>query len=191
MKFTDAARNNDLGQLMRRASQRPHLLNVTDDEGKTALMISLKHGHDEMFAWLAKREGVDVDAQDPAGETALFMACHMHSDLAYADCLLEAGADASIPNNHGVTCLMAAASKNHHAIVACLLREEGPLLDAQDDHGWTALHRAAEKDEDGRMTWRLLRAGCSPLLRDEERQLPVDVAHHLGRPAAIVNMLEV
>lgn len=194
MKFTDAGRNNDLPQLMQRASQRPHLLNATDRAGKTALMISVREQHSEVFAWLLDQRwrGLDVDARDAAGETALFTACHLFPHTHnYLEPLLRAGADASIPNARGHTCLMAAVFKNHQAVVARLLQDRRTPLNAQDDHGWCALHFAAENDGDGSMTRRLLRAGSSALACDKQHRLPVELARDLGRPAVVINMLEV
>ena len=123
-------------------------VNIQNDYGDTALILSIREGHTELAAALIDA-GADLNIQDNNGETALILSIREgHTDLAAT--LIEAGADVNIQDNYyGATALMRAVYEEHIAEmravseenidIAEILIDAGADLNLQDNYGKTAL----------------------------------------------------
>ncbi len=138
-------------------------------KGKTALMIALENGHEELCKLLLERGAdVNVTAMDhwDKGKTVLILAAENgHEEL--CELLLERGADVNAVGNEGWTALMFAA-KNGHKEVCELLLERGADVNAVGNEGWTALMLAAENGREEACDL-LIRRGAKINLVDEDK----------------------
>ena len=114
-------------------------------KGKTALMIALENGHEELCKLLLERGAdVNVTAMDhwDKGKTVLILAAENgHEEL--CELLLERGADVNAVGNEGWTALMLAAENGREEACDLLIRR-GAKVDLADNNGKTALISAAK-----------------------------------------------
>ncbi len=97
------AQDGDLEGIQRRITEGIDV-NVTDFEGRTALILAALEGHTEAVGALLAVAGIDVNIQNRHGFTALMMAAlEEHTEIARM--LLKAGADWRIRNNRGQAAL--------------------------------------------------------------------------------------
>jgi TonB family protein len=104
-------------------------VDAADATGRTALMLAVEGGHDEIVEALLEA-GAGVDRQDEAGETALHLAAH-HGRASAARLLLEAGADFGLRDAEGRTPLYRAIEHRHAEVIeelqaAAIGKRKGP-----------------------------------------------------------------
>ena len=123
-------------------------LNIPDNNGETALILSIRGGHTELAADLIET-GADVNIQDNYyGATALMRAVseeHIaemravsEENIDIAEILIDAGADLNLQDNSGNTALMWVVLERNIDIVKNLI-DVGADLNLQDNSGSTAL----------------------------------------------------
>ncbi len=118
------------------------------------------------------QEGTDPNAQALSGITPLYMSVRSGSaEVVIA--LLVAGADLNAQDEDGDTPLHMAGRWGTAEIVGMLL-EVGADPNARGGGGFTPLHHAASRGNTEVVT-ALLKAGANPAVRDDDRQLPIDV----------------
>lgn len=116
---------------------------LTDENGRTPLMLSAFNGHREMVAFLLE-QGVKVNVRDGINRTALmYAATGPHPDS--VDLLLKHGAEVNAVDSHEhFTALMFAAAEGHRPVVELLLKH-GANPSLKDSDGDTAATFAAQR----------------------------------------------
>ena len=109
--------------------------NTQDNDGRTALMVASKNGHQQVVELLLN-EKADLNIQNNDGMTALMLASkNGHQQV--VELLLNEKADPNIQNNDGRTALMLASGNGHQQVVELLLNEKSDP-NIQDNDNWTA-----------------------------------------------------
>lgn len=144
LAFLDAAQKNDcfmITKLLRDGID----VNVTDSNGKTALIFAAQKGHVEAVKCLLNNPQIKIDQQDNFGSTALMFAAQ-ENKCSIINILLENGADINKSNLNGNTALMFAATEGHTDAVQCLLVNPNITINQQNKAGITALILAVTVD---------------------------------------------
>jgi ankyrin repeat protein len=164
----------------------PH---VMDRSEKTVLMRAGQVGNVDACRQLLERQ-VNVNCIDADGNTALMYAC-LYGKSEVAALLLDHGASATIADEDHQTPLMQACFLGHEAVVDVLLgrRETVDIgIDFRDSLGSTALHRACIRNRRPIVN-KLLGAGASPFIADQEGVTPLMLACSFGNDDMMHSML--
>ncbi|KAK5662254.1 hypothetical protein OQA88_8159 [Cercophora sp. LCS_1] len=149
------------------------MLNQTDSQGRTALLLAIHHNKDETVRLLLKkgaRRGMDLDKKDGKGRAALHLAVEAGKEKLVEE-LVEARASQEAVDTLGRTPLFLAVQHGHEKIVDALLQDV-PLevvRERSDKHGRSALHVAAEQGH------------LSILKKLLKRRFEIDKQESLGR----------
>lgn len=119
-------------------------VNVTDEAGKTPLMLAVESGHKEIVELLI-RQNAAIDMRDQHGHTALFRAAHV-GNFDIASLLINAGSDVQIKSEYGNTPLILAVDAGNEEI-ARLLINQGVEIDAFNKAGDNALIVAMRRSD--------------------------------------------
>jgi ankyrin repeat protein len=174
-----AARAGDAAELRKLLLQLP--VDVTDDYGRTPLMLAAEAGHADAVRELLAHDAATT-SRDRNGDTALLLAVRADSAAA-VDLLVAAGAPVNVANASGVTPLMVAARAGSAGLVDRLLTA-GADTGMRDAAGLMAgdfaaraghlelggrLGVAAPRAPSGPVATGALYAGRSPLMIAAER----------------------
>jgi len=113
-------------------------IDITDGDGRTALMWAIIHQRNLVNFFLTK--GAKVNAQDDAGNTPLIIAALFNTEALKP--LIDNGAKVNIGAKDGFTALMAAARHNPEALPPLI--KAGANVKAKDKKGFTASMIAAQ-----------------------------------------------
>lgn len=157
---------------------------MTDDiSGITLLMAASAHGLDQLVLELLVQRGAEVDQQDSAGRTALMMATINRHEKVVVD-LLQHGAEINRQRINGCTALMMAAHTGSRRIVHLLLQHGANANHQNARSGDTALMLATDYNHPT-VVARLLRAGASLKLRNEQGETALQIAKRMGSDECI------
>ena len=95
------------------------VINIRNEMGLTPLLVSAKHGHDEITKVLLDFKA-DLEEADLGGNTALLIASR-EGHLRTVETLLDRGADVDVSGFRGSTPLVVAARRGHIRITRLLL----------------------------------------------------------------------
>ncbi|KAH0558812.1 hypothetical protein GP486_004548 [Trichoglossum hirsutum] len=181
---TNGNNNNTTSSSTKNASTREEILNHTDCQGRTALLIAIENGRDDAVKLLLNKglPDINLDVQDTAKRTALHLAAERGNDdlveLLLKDAADDQGLrkkpDPTLRDTLGRTALLLAAEYGHNAVVEALLRISPETVDIPDSQERTALQVAAEQGNSN-MIGTLLDKGA-----DQDHQ------DHLGRTALLL-----
>jgi ankyrin repeat protein len=119
-------------------------INVSDEAGRTPLMLSAKMGHKEVVGHLLQKNA-EIDRKDKQGHTALSLSAHA-GNFEIVALLINAGSNIQIKSKYGNTLLMLAADAGHDGIVRQLI-DQGGEIDAINKSGDNALIIAMKRSE--------------------------------------------
>ena len=119
-------------------------MNLTDDQGKTALSLAVLNNNESMALTLLDA-GADLSVIDDDGKSALFYAV-INGNESLVKRLVQAGPDLNITDNQGMTALMHAAQKHRVSLVDELISAGGDV-NRTDDKGRTALIHSAQSGD--------------------------------------------
>ena len=166
-------------------------LDLYDDQKRTALILSIQAGHNEIALALIKA-GAALDEQDAGGKTAVIIAAAM-GNVACVTELVEAGASLAAQDASGQTALIAAVQRGSVAIVNVLI--EAKTFLAFDAHltlgGETALIlsiQAAHKPFDpisSKIAYALIKADAAIDVQDASGQTALIVSVKTGRKGGL------
>ena len=154
-----------------------------DSNGRTALMLASKAGHEEIVETLLSagangsrdshskggqvllKEGVDPNIRKKDGATALMYASQNgHSEV--VQILLKGGADPNIQKKGEATALMYASQNGHSEVVQILLKG-GADPNSRTENGVTSLMVASENGH-SEVVQILLKGGAEPNIQEED-----------------------
>lgn len=165
-------------------------LNVTDDNGRTPLIVAAHRGLHDM-ARILVAGGANPNARDKQNYDIVTIAA-VNDDVAFLKVALALGGDPkAITSPYNGTALIAAAHLGHHRSVAELIMAGAPL-DHVNNIAMTALIEAIVLGDGGanhQATVRLLLdAGANPNIADRSGATPLALARSRGY-AAMAEMI--
>lgn len=145
---------------------------VTNDKGRTALMLAAKRGHADSVKALI--QVCDPLAQDKGGMTALMFAA-ARGDAACVGALAP-HSDVNRSDHFGNAAIHLAAANDDHQALAAILRMPGVDVDAVDQEGRSALFHAVAARQEQSVELLLSAPGCNPSHQDLQGQTALHVA---------------
>ncbi len=130
---TDGASKELMHLILSRDSS---LLNSTNNQNKTPLIISFEHAKSECVSYLLDQRA-DVKVKDSSGNTALHYACQ-NTMVSHARTLVSRGSDVNGVNNRNETPLTIVAKKGNEDLADYFLNLSGIKIDIRDSSGKTA-----------------------------------------------------
>ncbi|KAK3745893.1 hypothetical protein QZH41_006134 [Actinostola sp. cb2023] len=115
-------------------------INVTNNDGYTALMLAAQYGMKEVARALMEA-GADINVTNNDGYTALMLAA-VYGKEEVTRALIDVGADINVTNNGGYTALMVAAVYGKEEVARALI-DVGADINVTNNDGYTALMLAA------------------------------------------------
>lgn len=157
-------------------------LEITDNKGRTALMIATYNADGEIAKMLISA-GADVNAQDD-----LLNSPHLYAgasgDLSILNMSLAHGAKFDIYNRYGGTALIPAAEKRHLEVVKILTEIPDYPIDHINKLGWTALLEAIILGATGETQVAIVKvlvdAGANVNIADKDGVTPLQHAKSRG-----------
>lgn len=157
-------------------------INVTDQRGRTPLMITVHGNQLDLFNLLIEK-GADVNIRDDRSDNPLLYA-GAEGMLPFVQAAIAAGADTTITNRFGGTALIPAADRGHVDIVEELLTTSDVDVNHVNGLGWTALLEAVILGDGGtnhqRIVELLIEHGADVNLADGEGVTPLQHAKNRG-----------
>ncbi|KUI64372.1 Serine/threonine-protein phosphatase 6 regulatory ankyrin repeat subunit B [Cytospora mali] len=173
-------------------SEKAKMVNHCDSGNRTALLIALEKGHDDVAGLLLRKgcAGIEVNHKDITGRTALHLAAE-RGNLKLVQLLLDKGADLELQDNLNQTALLLAAEQGKNNVVNALLDwlsnstnsadsiKPSELIDKTDRRDRTALLIAAERG-DKEMVEKLLDLGANANHEDKLKRTALTLATENG-----------
>ena len=120
-------------------------INACGRDGNSPLHLAVKSGHNKVFDWLLRRDGINLDVGDKCGMTPLMCAAKWDNDHAVNELLVRLSLEQiNAQDNSGNTALILAAAKGHLEAVRKLVNVEGINLNTRARDGHTALESAMD-----------------------------------------------
>lgn len=185
-KFFQVVRSGDYDKVERLLEAGADV-NVQNNMGVTALMVSVAAGHLEISKLLIEK-GTDIDIQDNDGTTVLMYA--LQGGLSEgAGLIIEKGANVHIRNNKGQNALMFASQYSHLDIARLLIEAAGADVNTQADMGTTALMYASQFGTKAVAKF-LIESGAQVDARDTQGATALIVASATGNIEVVKLLIE-
>ncbi|XP_050401623.1 uncharacterized protein LOC126818329 isoform X2 [Patella vulgata] len=160
-----------------------YIVNMTDDNGNTAIHYAVSHCNFEVVSLLLDTEACDIDKPNKAGYTALMLAAlasEQTSELrAVVQRLFSQGNINAKASQAGQTALMLAVSHGRTNMVRLLL-DAGADVNQRDDDGSTALMCACEHGHTEIVKLLLGQVDCDASLTDNDGSTALEIAMEAG-----------
>ncbi|RMH15716.1 MAG: hypothetical protein D6698_10835 [Gammaproteobacteria bacterium] len=118
-QFRHAARQGNLKKLQKLLKTDPRIIDMTDENGRTALIEATIENHPDIVRWLLSRHA-DIDHANRFGDTALHIAA-TNGFVKIVDLLARNHANLNVQDKNGNTALILATLADHPNIVRLLL----------------------------------------------------------------------
>jgi len=138
-------------------------METKSNAGKTALDISKKYKHEDVYRFLLARQEERAEKDRAMQE---WLSAIKRGDAEALRALLAKGADVNMAQSNGMTGLMCACREGKLRMVK-LLAEAGADVNAVDSKGGTALFYACMKDHEDIARYLVLEAGADVQYEDE------------------------
>ena len=159
-------------------------INFCEDDGATALIISIWNGHPDISRFLIEH-GIDLHKKDHGGFDALMVACESHDvGIGLIEKLIAAGADVTAASGRGSTALMAAAKSGDLDAVKLLVAAGADINATNMDHNITPLIWAASEGHLAVVQF-LLEKGADPDVLTDNNHTAASIAAENGHHAIV------
>lgn len=173
-----AARKGDLGTLEELVSASPWSVNERNQDGRTALIVAIRHSHVPIVRFLISKGAHINGASTRSGATPVWHSAWKGASELTA-LLLQHGADPTREAEDCGTPLMVAAQYGHLDVVRLLLEYGAPVDHQQMHYSCTALWWACRSNRVD-VVRMLLFHGADWDLRDWKGRTPFELALHKG-----------
>ncbi|WP_392567043.1 ankyrin repeat domain-containing protein [Utexia brackfieldae] len=157
-------------------------INVTNRQGRTAMINASLHQHYDCVAWLIEA-GADVNKQDQTCFNPFLLSC-LNNDLTLLRLVLPAQPNLDLLTRFGGVGLTPACEKGHIAIVRELLEKTDINVNHTNFVGWTPLLEAIVLNDGGetqqQIVQLLLSHGANPHMTDKYGKTPLTLAQEKG-----------
>ncbi|XP_031569191.1 uncharacterized protein LOC116303744 isoform X2 [Actinia tenebrosa] len=170
-------------------------VNITDNEGQTALFYAVQRSNDKSVVRALIDAGADVNISDNEGQTALLYAILQGNNESVVRALIDAGADVNISDDDGATALFYAVKQsnnesvkqsNNESVVRALI-DAGADVNETDNEGQTALFHAVQESNNESVVRALIDAGgASVNMQDVYGRTPLFYALNCPKSARIL-----
>ncbi|KUI62492.1 Serine/threonine-protein phosphatase 6 regulatory ankyrin repeat subunit B [Cytospora mali] len=189
------AANGDTTKSTEETNGKAKIINHVDREGRTALLIALKKGDDNVARLLLRKGSpeIDVNLKDITGRTALHLAAE-RGNPNLVQLLLEKGADRKLQDKLDQTALLLAVEQGQNHVVNALLGSSSnstkptDFIDLQDRRNRTALLVAAERGHK-EMVEKLVDLGANVNHKDKQKRTALTLATENGRKEIVETLL--
>lgn len=163
-------------------------LEITDEDGYTALQLAAKNGHADA-ADLLLVYGADVNSEDSSMWPPVLLAAH-YGFGTVVSVLLKHNAVLGCRGSDGQTPLHAAVKGNHVGVVGMLLDGSGIDINSVDKKDRTALFVAAKNNRREICELLLKDPSINVNLSDDEARTPLFIAAHEDHDRIVTALLE-
>ena len=199
------AAENDINKAVQFLVDTGVNIDVVDSNGRTALMLASKTGHEDIVktllsagangsqdghSWVGQillKKGADPNIWNKDGATALMYASHNdHSEV--VEILLKGGADPNIQKKDEATALMYASQNGHFEVVQILLKG-GADPNSRTENGATSLMVASENGHFEAVQI-LLEGGADPNIKKKDGATSLMYASQNGHSEVVQILLK-
>ena len=163
-------------------------VNITDNEGKTALFYAVQEWDNESVVRALVDGGADVNRTDNEGKTALFYAVEKWDNESVVRALVDGGADVNRTDNEGKTALFYAVQEWDESVVHALV-DCGADVKRTDNEGKTALFYAVQEWDNESVVRALLDGGADANRTDIEGKTALFYAVQVRDNESVVRAL--
>ncbi|MBJ3816054.1 hypothetical protein F9C28_14215 [Shimwellia pseudoproteus] len=190
IRFLLAAEQGDI-HTMEQALSRGVNINVTNPQGRTAIINASLHQHYDCVAWLIAR-GADINHQDETCFNPFLISC-LTNDVILLRLVLPARPDLMRLTRFGGVGLTPACEKGHLEVVQELLAHTAINVNHTNFVGWTPLLEAIVLGDGGERQQQiialLLAHGANPTMTDKYGKTPLALARERGFEAIATQLL--
>ena len=134
----DICRNGSVAQLMEIYKKEPLMINKTNSDGYSPLVLSCYHGNEEVVAFLIDKV-IDINGRSDYGTP--LMAAVVKGNTKIINILLKHNAKTNIADNNGTTALHYAVMFKNYDVIELLI-DANADINLKDNRGQTAIDYA-------------------------------------------------
>lgn len=183
-RFLNVAANGKLQDFQKLYNESPERIEITDDNGNTALHLASANGHLCVVDFILQHGG-DINAQNNSGDTPLHEAVR-NVQTTIIDFLLKHEADSSLLNEFHMAPIHLSIDIDSLKSLEALLKHPSVDVRIVGEAGATPLHYCAFKDR-SECTKLLLEHGAKPCAKCDHGYYPI----HTAARAASAKTMEV
>jgi cyclase len=172
----EAARNGDLSKIQILVQEKPDLVHLKDEEGRTPLHWASRGIHLDILKFLVEH-GAEINARDDGNVTPLH-SLSFRGDEKAMELLIRKGADIEAKDESGLVPLIYAAYAGHEAAAAMLIKH-GAKVKVRDDTGLTAVDIAQDQGHAKLARYLLSRGGELTPVADPDITKLADAVHRI------------
>ncbi|NNL16956.1 MAG: ankyrin repeat domain-containing protein [Flavobacteriaceae bacterium] len=135
----DASRKGQLNEVISIYSKNPEVINLTNTEGYSPLILACYHGNEEVVRFILDKAN-NINGTSNYGTP--LMAAVVKGNLNIVEMLLERKADTNIADSNGTTAMHYAVMFKNYDVIKLLLEAKADLK-IKDNRGQSALDYAA------------------------------------------------
>ena len=177
-----------IGDLAAIRASAPNAIDVdiSDHNGKNALMVAAKLGDDQTVNYLLSL-GADPNAENNNGGTPIMFAA-ISGNVSIIKQLIGLDVDVNLKGSNGWGALMIASAKGHIEATRLLIKA-GADVNTRDVYLWTPLHRAAYENRKDIVAQLLTHPAIEPEAKDDQGATALHHAAAQGHSEVAVSLI--